>query len=249
MKEHKIDISAFGLHLLAMGLMLCDHVWATVAGDAMWLTHIGRLAFPIFAFLLAEGFVRTGNRKKYLLRLLAAAVLSEIPFDLMYAGTAFYPYHQNVIWTFIIAFLCMWAIDAVYKKKGRIWGAAMAVLMCIAGLAAGTVFMVDYYGAGVLTVLVFYIFRERKIWVQALLLAAMWWINCELLGGEVLELSLFGHSVEIYEQGLALLSLIPIWLYRGRQGVHSRWTRALNYGFYPVHMLVLYLLSQLAYLA
>lgn len=249
MKEHKIDISAFGLHLLAMGLMLCDHVWATVAGDAMWLTHIGRLAFPIFAFLLAEGFVRTGNRKKYLLRLLAAAVLSEIPFDLMYAGTAFYPYHQNVIWTFIIAFLCMWAIDAVYKKKGRIWGAAMAVLMCIVGLAAGTVFMVDYYGAGVLTVLVFYIFRERKIWVQALLLAAMWWINCELLGGEVLELSLFGHSVEIYEQGLALLSLIPIWLYRGRQGVHSRWTRALNYGFYPVHMLVLYLLSRLAYLA
>ena len=249
MKEHKIDISAFGLHLLAMGLMLCDHIWATVAGDAMWLTHIGRLAFPIFAFLLAEGFVRTGNRKRYLLRLLIAAVLSEIPFDLMYAGTVFYPYHQNVIWTFIIAFLCVWAIDAVYKKKGRIWGAAMAVLMCIAGLAAGTVLMVDYYGAGVLTVLVFYIFRERKIWVQALLLGAMWWINCELLGSEILELSLLGRSVEIYEQGLALLSLIPIWLYHGRQGAHSRWTRVLNYGFYPAHMLILYLLSRLTGIA
>lgn len=245
MKEHKTDISAFGLHLLAMGLMLCDHAWATVAGDAMWLTHIGRLAFPIFAFLLSEGFVRTGNRKKYLLRLLITAVLSEIPFDLMYAGRVFYPYHQNVIWTFIIAFLCMWAIDAVYKRKGRILGAAMAVLMCIVGLAAGTVLMVDYYGAGVLTVLAFYILRERKIWVQTLLLAAMWWINCELLGGEILELSLFGHSVEIYEQGLALLSLIPIWLYHGRQGIHSRWTRMLNYGFYPAHMLILYLLSRL----
>ncbi len=61
----------------------------------MWLTHVGRLAFPIFAFLAVEGYFHTRSFKRYALRMLLFAVLSEVPFDLMYGGTAFIPYTRT----------------------------------------------------------------------------------------------------------------------------------------------------------
>ena len=105
--------------ILAMALMLCDHLWASVASDQAWLTHIGRIAFPIFAFQIAEGFARTHDRKRYLLRMLAFAAVSEIPFNLFYAGTAVYPFHQNVMFTFVLAILLLLGVEK-FRAKGRI---------------------------------------------------------------------------------------------------------------------------------
>lgn len=132
-----IDLSAAALHIIAMALMLMDHLWATLLPAQDWLTCAGRLTFPIFAFMTVEGYFHTRNLKRYALRLLLFALLSEVPFDLMYGGTWFYPVHQNVIWT--------------------------------------------------------------------------------------------------------LLALVPIWLYRGRQGCHSKPFQYACYAFYPVHMLLLVL--------
>ena len=239
------DLSAAALHLLAMTFMLMDHLWATLLPAQMWLTHVGRLAFPTFAFLAVEGYFHTRSFKRYAQRMLLFAVLSEVPFDLMYGGTAFYPVHQNVIWTLLLGLLGIRLMEAA-RTRGTRW---RYILTCAAvvmlGFALGTLGMVDYYGAGVLTVFVFYFFRERKWWCLLGQLAALYWLNVVVLGGQMYPVTLFGREVELCEQGLALLALVPIWLYRGRQGYHSKAFQYACYAFYPVHILVLALLTML----
>ena len=233
------ELTAAVLHIIAMTLMLMDHLWATLLPAREWLTCAGRVAFPIFAFMAVEGYFHTRSFKKYILRMLLFAVLSEIPFDLMYGGTWFYPVHQNVLWTFLLGLLGVWLMEQV-RKKGKTW---MYLLVCVlvvpAGLVLGTLCMVDYYGVGVLTVSVFYFLHGRKWWCFLGQLAALYWLNVELLGGLMYPVQLFGMEFELCQQGLALLALIPIWLYRGRQGYHSRPFQYLCYAFYQVHMLLL----------
>ena len=233
------ELTAAVLHIIAMTLMLMDHLWATLLPAREWLTCAGRVAFPIFAFMAVEGYFHTRSFKKYILRMLLFAVLSEIPFDLMYGGTWFYPVHQNVLWTFLLGLLGVWLMEQV-RKKGKTW---MYLLVCVlvvpAGLVLGTLCMVDYYGVGVLTVFVFYFLHGRKWWCFLGQLAALYWLNVELLGGLMYPVQLFGMEFELCQQGLALLALIPIWLYRGSQGYHSKPFQYLCYAFYPVHILLL----------
>lgn len=233
------ELTAAVLHIIAMTLMLMDHLWATLLPAREWLTCAGRVAFPIFAFMAVEGYFHTRSFKKYILRMLLFAVLSEIPFDLMYGGTWFYPVHQNVLWTFLLSLLGVWLMEQV-RKKGKTWMYLLVcVLVVLAGLVLGTLCMVDYYGVGVLTVFVFYFLHGRKWWCFLGQLAALYWLNVELLGGLMYPVQLFGMEFELCQQGLALLALIPIWLYRGRQGYHSKLFQYLCYAFYPVHMLLL----------
>lgn len=158
------ELSAAALHIIAMALMLMDHLWATLLPAQDWLTCAGRLAFPIFAFMTVEGYFHTRNLKRYVLRLLLFALLSEVPFDLMYGGTWFYPVHQNVIWTLLLGLLGVHLMETV-RKKQKLW---VSLPVCAAVVAAGTLLgtlgMTDYYGAGVLTVFAFYLFRGRKWW-------------------------------------------------------------------------------------
>lgn len=242
MKSKKLEISSTFLHLLAMALMLCDHLWGTVIPGNDWLTCIGRIAFPIFAFMLVEGYFRTGNLRKYALRLLIFALLSEIPFNLAMGSRLFYPLHQNVLWSFLIS------LGLVYlnEKAKKLWakllvGSATIVL----GYILGLVTMVDYYHAGILTALVFYFFRHRKWWCYVGQLLCLWYINTELLGGFGYELQLLGKTIFFQRQSLALLALIPIWLYQGKQGYHRKWLQYLYYAFYPAHLLILGLIKTL----
>lgn len=235
----RFELSAAALHIIAMALMLMDHLWATLLPAQDWLTCAGRLAFPIFAFMAVEGYFHTHSFKKYAQRLLLFAVLSEIPFDLMYGGTWFYPVHQNVIWTLLLALLGVRLMETVRKKQKTWLYLLMAALVTVIWALLGTLGMVDYYGAGILTVFIFYFFRGRKWWCLLGQLLALYWVNVEMLGGLMYPIHLFGNEFEICQQGLALLALIPIWLYRGRQGYHSKPFQYLCYGFYPLHMLAL----------
>ena len=228
-----------------MVCMLCDHIWATLSPVGMdWLTWVGRIAFPIFAFLLAEGYCHTHDVKKYLLRLLIVALISEIPFNFMTGGGWFYPFHQNVLFTFILGLLAVWAVDSVRKKHGDGWQALLTLLgVGLGSVIAGTITFVDYFAAGPLTVLIFYLFRGSRWWQRLLQFLGMYWLNCVAMGGLTVPLTLFGHSFDFPQQGFAMLALIPIWLYRGQHGPYNKTIRAVFYFFYPVHIAVLVLLA------
>lgn len=258
----KRGLSSAALHIMAMGFMLLDHAWATVLAYP-WMTCVGRIAFPIFAFLIAEGFYHTQNLEKYMLRMLLFAVISEIPFNLMYGGQWIYPMHQNVLWTFLLALSGMQIMEKT-RRKGNPWLSILVCFgVCLLGVILGYALFVDYYGCGVLTVFVFYFFhrgRENnflsrrmqdkdraKIFWSILCFAGqllcLYYINVEILGGFYYDVTLFGRHFELIQQSLALLALIPIWLYRGRQGYHAKWFRYFNYAFYPAHCLILALIA------
>ena len=239
----RFDLSSAALHVIGMVLMLMDHTWATIATDHAWLTWAGRIAFPIFAFLTAEGYFRTKNFKGYLGRMILFAALSEIPFNLMMSGGSrfFYPIHQNVLFTFVIALLIMRCIDKIrekFAKKPAIIMFASGAMLVLGGLL-GSFLFVDFYGAGVVTALLFYFFRERKWWAFLLQAICLYYVNTEMIGGLTVPVELFSHSFELHQQLMAMLSLIPIWLYRGRKGNESILFRFGCYFFYPAHMLLL----------
>ena len=224
--------------------MLCDHLWGTVVPGNDRLTCVGRIALPIFAFTLVEGYFRTGNLKKYVLRLLIFAIISEIPFNLLVGGSWIYPVHQNVLWCFLISLGAIHLNEKVRHK--RLWlRIVVGLATVLLGYVLGLVTMVDYYHAGVLTVLVFYFFRQKTWWCYAAQLLCLWYINTEMLGGFGYEVQLLGRTLFLQRQALALLALIPIWLYRGKQGYRSKALQYFCYAFYPLHLLVLGLLKLL----
>ena len=90
-------LDSLTLKLLAMALMLCDHLWATVLPGVMWLTAEGRIDFHNLAIQVAAGFQRTHDRKSYLQRMLVLALISEIPFNYLYYSSPVFPFHQNVM--------------------------------------------------------------------------------------------------------------------------------------------------------
>ena len=227
---------------MAMLFMLCDHLWGTVINGNDWLTCIGRLAFPIYAFMIVEGYFNTKNLKKYVLRLLVFAIVSEIPFNIAMGSRLFYPIHQNVLWSFLIAIgLIHWNENF---KENKVWkrivvGASTIVIAYIGGIIT----FVDFYNAGLLMVLTFYFFRGKKWWHYICQLLCMWYINMEILGGYGYEVEIFGTIQFITRQGFALFALIPIWLYKGKQGHHSKVWKYVRYGFYPLHLLFLGLIK------
>ena len=239
----KFETTSFSLHLMAMLFMLCDHLWGTIVPGNDWLTCIGRVCFPIYAFLLVEGYFHTSNLKKYVKRLLLFAVISEIPFNLAMASSVIYPFHQNVLWSFLIA-LGLIHCNEKAKASEKLWiRISVGIFTILAGYLLGLITMVDYYHAGILMVLTFYFFHHRNWWDYVGQLLCLGYINLELLGGFGYEVVLFGETVFLTRQGLALLALIPIWLYKGKQGYHSKWWKYFCYAFYPVHLLILGLLK------
>ena len=244
-KRLTIETTSASLHIIAMILMLCDHLWGTIVPGNDWLTCIGRISFPMFAFMIAEGYFHTSNLKKYVNRLLIFALISEIPFNLAMGSSIFYPIHQNVLWSFLISIgLIHWNEKA--KATGKNWKkAAIGCVTIILGYILGLLTMVDFYHAGILMVLVFYFFRQKKGWIYIGQAVCLWYINTELLGGYGYEIQLLGETYFLQRQAFAMLALIPIWLYRGRQGYHSKLFQYICYGFYPVHLLVLGLIKML----
>ena len=237
-------LSSSALKIIAMVCMLCDHIWATVAPgyeETLWLTMVGRLAFPIFAFQIAEGFSHTDNAHAYKKRLFWMAVITEIPFNLMNSGSVIWPLHQNVLFTFWLAVLILGRLKGC-KERDSLYYILNVVIFSLVGYVAGILLFVDYYGYGVLMVILFYVCRDLP-YGRIGELAGMAYINWHLMKGLVIPIQIGGGELSVPLQGLAILALIPIWMYNGEKGRHYKVVRPLCYGFYPAHILILALIE------
>ena len=173
------------------------------------MRKIGRLAFPLFCFLVAQGAVKTTNKRKYCLRLLLFAIISEIPFNLMLSGNYLYPGKQNVYFTLLLGVLIICAFDGIKDELKKF--IAMAII-----LAVSILLRIDYGMYGVLLILLMYIFRNKPA-VQAIL-------SYPLLSGGVAAMCSF-VPINMYNGN--------------RGFVKSRCVKYLFYVFYPLHILIL----------
>lgn len=197
------------------------------------MRYIGRMAFPIYCFLLVEGFLHTRNVKKYALRLLLFAFISEIPFDLAITGQWMSMDYSNVFFSLVIGLLLIWIVSYIEKFyeywKEKNWdtflGTMIAVLAGVVAVAifgglAEIVLKTDYGLAGVVAILIIYLFRRTRELGFAL---------------SILVLSVLSSNTEI----LALLMLFPLMKYDGTRGKNIKYV---FYAFYPVHLLFLALI-------
>lgn len=228
--ERSRGLDGGALKCIAAALMLTDHVGAILLPEVPVLRCVGRLAFPIFAFFIAEGYAHTRDFGRYFRRLAILAVVSEIPFNLE-NGAVFDLTRQNVLWTFCLALLTLRGLEALGRERGfGRWAGCGLVLA--AGFAAGELLRTDYGGWGVVTVALLQLCRDGK-YAKLWLLLAMAAVNG--LGMGSLTMPVFGGEMPI--QIFAVAALPVIWLYNGQAG--PKGLRRAFYVFYPAHLLVL----------
>jgi len=239
MEKKRFGLSASALRVLALGLMVLDHLWASVIPGNNWMTWMGRMAFPIFAFQAAEGYVHTSDFKKYAKRLLLFALISEIPFNLFYIGAPVFPFHQNVMFTLLLGLLLIRQLDPARRGRGAgNFFKRCAVVWLI--LLASVITFPDYGMRGVLTVAAFYVAGKlpaKQLWYLVALIA----LNVVGFKGEVLLWPIGGSTLEVPVQAFAVFAILPICLYHGGKGGGGKALQWGSYAFYPLHMLLLWL--------
>lgn len=244
-------MSSFVLKLIAIITMLIDHtglVFSYYLPEPlpMVMRCIGRIAMPLFCFMVAEGLYHTGNVRKYAARMLLFAVISELPFDLMLtkvtaanlkAGKFWDFGSQNVYFTLLLGLLGIWFYD-MFAAKNMKW---LSLVSIIAAGVGAELIHADYGIFGVFFIFVFYIFRDSRAGKAA--------------GFTTGVLAYTGYNVVRYKalsltsvrSVFQLAALVPILMYNGKKGPGGKAIQYTFYAFYPVHMLALWLARYIIY--
>lgn len=239
-------MTSFALKIIALITMFIDHSGYAIMGHFSFFNYIGRVAFPIFAFQISEGYKHTKNLKKYFLRLGLFALVSQIPFSLFSLKYHGNPFVLNVFFTLFLGLLAIYLYDYVVKifENNKIkaenknnsfiyFGKTLGIIMALLIAYVAEIINSDYGFWGVLVVFVFYIFNSKKLLttIAFFALCAIKYIPQFIASG-------YNYIYII----LALCTFLPILfidLYNGKQGPKIKY---LLYIFYPVHLLILALL-------
>ena len=245
-------MSALTLRLIASIAMLLDHIGLRLqlnhidlGATAEILRYIGRLAFPIYVFLMVNGYQHTKNRLRYALRLALFAVLSQIPFSLM-TGRSIYDPRMNVMVTLLVGLLVIWMGDTLRKHPCGKYFFLVPALVAY-GLSYFGFYHSDYGAKGIIMAVVFWYFRDHKLLITLGTLFAVWSQVLVSFGFDIL----YGRQTEApgkwqITQTLSLLALPLIFLYNNKPGklpnnpIAKKAIQYAFYLFYPLHMLLLY---------
>lgn len=223
-------ISGSTLKLIALITMLIDHVAAVILvrillcngyDENLYIVYevmrkIGRVAFPIYIFLMIEGFERTRSREKYIMRMTAFAVISEVPFDLAFSAQVLEFGYQNIFFTLLIGMLVMLVFEAISRREWNVWiKLGLCLVVFIAGMELAELLHTDYGAKGIRGIVAMYLFRQNRL--------------TQIVAG----------SVAFLWETTAPLAFIPIAFYNGKRGLQLKYV---FYLFYPLHLIVLYLI-------
>ena len=211
-------VDHLGASLLENGLFRCSAIDPRLVGLDQLLRLVGRLAFPIYCFLLVEGFLHTHDLKKYALRMLGFALISEWPFDWAFFSGVYWG-HQNVYFTLLLGLLAMKALDTSQTPEGM--PALKGILGAAACFLAAALLHCDYDVLGLALILALYMTRKDK--------------RAQCIAGAVF--SLF--------EPVAPLAFGLVWFYSGERGGSSKLEQWAFYWFYPAHIFVLGVLANL----
>lgn len=228
------------LKIIAMITMLLDHIaWILFPNIAIF--HIiGKIAFPIFCFMIAEGYIKTRNRKKYLIRLLLIAAISQIPF-LMTFRLAFgnQMFGFNTIFDLALGLIAIW----IYDKKDSKYSLIAVWIISILAL----LLQIDGDFAGIWLIYFFFKYHNdfktmaKKVCMftilEVFIYIAQIFIMCFMNGQPLNNCLSYAFSFNTLESLFSVLALIPIKYYNGKKGLNIKW---LFYIFYPAHLLILY---------
>jgi hypothetical protein len=259
-------MSVFVLKCIALASMLLDHTGAMFQqdlglGQYALLRSLGRAAFPIFAYLIAEGMRHTHSRTRYLFRLGFFALISEIPYDLFgglsrTGGWVWLEFsRQNIFFTLFLGALASYWYETHRAASQPGWLAktlpvyhGLIVLLLV---AAGALLHTDYGAVGVLMILGCSFFWNKWLRLGALLAGVLYLYaaaNAALLGSSLWAWAAgggFAFRPSVFDLWLtagALAALGLIACYNGRQGPRLKW---FFYVFYPAHLLLLCLAARL----
>jgi len=231
-----------GAHLkyIAMIFMLLSHLAQT---DFLYdldqkftlmadlFVFLGRISMPIFCFFTVQAIIYTRNFKKYALRMLIFALISEIPFDLALHRSFYYPESQNVIFTLLMGAVVIYAMDYFWKSNYNPILKLIAMIAIIyVGYKLAFILRADYKGDGIIAIVFLYLAKDSKISTCLALLIAFYF-----------EFIVYGYVMHI-SYGFVYLSIPLIMLYNGQRGKQNKW---LFYIFYPAHLLLIYILELL----
>ena len=220
-------LSSHTLKIIAIMTMLIDHIAAVLmeGETGYWLLReIGRISFPIFCFLAAEGIAWTSNIFKYALRLGAFALISEVFYDLAFHSTIWDPMHQNVFFTLLLGVVAGGMLreigQRICQKKCSWFFALCGMLAVLCCLIFAEWLHTDYGMRGVGLILFFYLARRTGVWryvIVTLCMCFLWW-----------------GKIQMY----AVLALPILFLYNGKKG--QRMPKYAFYAFYPLHLFILW---------
>jgi len=229
MLDSRKYLNAFQLKLIAACAMLIDHTVYVFYSEQLFLRSIGRLAFPIFAYMVAIGYSRTRNLKNYIFRMLLFAILAQVPYVFMIGDFKNIPF--NVIFTLLFGLISIYAID----KGGLIIGFIVSLALALFAQFGGF----DHYAFGVLLVIAFYYTRDSKLLrnISSTILILLFTLSY---------LIPYGVESWIWIIILFYLFAIPfINLYNNKKGIDNPFTKWFFYVFYPIHISLIVLLSKI----
>ena len=246
-------MTAFVLKLMAMVSILFDHVGYSFLDNNLLMRSIGRLAFVLYAFLIAESYYHLRNKpdrlKYHLIKLLILCVITEIPFNLYDYRSWTYIAAQNALFTLTLGFVALVASGWWTKRcKNNVLSVAGSVIICLLAATASYFLRSEYKFAGVLLIVFFYLYLRKademnhwqRIGVLVVLFAGYWffyiWARAGFRGDP--ELPKMWTGLKRYLPG-TFAAMIPIALYNRKLGYRSRWFQIFYSCFYPLQFIVL----------